>query len=202
MVATLNGTHVPTDAGRYVKPLPFYTFRSSGLSVQVRRISPSTGTLLMQGIIKECKALPEGHEHVYPKPPVYDTEVGPEPNENDADFIAAKTLWLAWAEQEAATRLLRLIAADYVSVPAEVVTEALERLQRSLRREGAELEPMPIDMERYSQDEADRMQYLFSCCMLDPQRDGQDFLQFVFGQSQPQEEQIQAYQATFQSPRN
>lgn len=200
-----------TQRGRTVVPLHTFTFPSSGIAVQCHKMSPSLQGALLQSIIKECKALPDDDPHAYPTPPMqpinYGTEEHPDikmeerrGGEEVEAYQQRLRAWEVWAANKSAERLLIMVALDYLVVNQDDVTAELERTSRALARQGAEMPDLGIPLDGYAPEEIDRLKFLFLCCMLDPQNDGQAFLGFLIGRSQPREEAVQDRIASFRAP--
>ena len=197
--------------GRTVAPLHRFTFPSSGITVECHKMSPALQGALIQAIIKECKALPADAPRAYPNPPTQEVNYGTDEHPDirveerlGGDEVAAyqKALaqWEAWAQQEAALRLLKMVAIDYLVVNDADIAEELERTRSALARHGAELPDLGISFDGYTPEEVNRLNFLFLCCMLDQENDGQAFMRFLIGRSQPREEVVAERITSFRAP--
>ncbi len=189
--APLNGT--VRQRGRSVPSAMTYTFKDTGITVQMHRISPMTIQHLSAAILKECKALPPEHEHAYPQPPVQMVEVGggkpiPQVHDDDPDYLRKLAEWQAWSSNETSERMLRMMAIDYLIVDDTEIRPRVEQVRRMLRREGVPLdEPMGDD---YTQEDRNRIIYLRHVC-LGSAEDLSEFSRFLSQRTQPSEEAIQ-----------
>lgn len=187
----LNG--VVRQRGRAVPAAMTYTFKDTGITVQMHRISPMTLQHLNAAILKECKALPADHAHVYPKPPVQMVAVGggepiPQVHDEDPDYLKALAEWQAWSAGETSDRMIRMMAIDYLIVDDNEIRPRVEQVRRMLRREGVPLdEPEGDD---YTQEDRNRIVYLRHVC-LGSSDDLREFSLFLSQRTQPSEEAIQ-----------
>lgn len=191
----------PRPRGRAVPALPSYTFQDTGITVQIRKMSPLTMQRIADTIIAEAKALPAGHEHKYPEPPVQMIAVGggepkAEPNPTDPDYQRALQRWGEWAGGEQTRRMLRIAAAEYIVWPdIDLVRFEAARIRRMFAREGATLPPIP---DTYTSDEQDAIVFLEHGCFGSDQ-DLTEFAQYLMTRGQPQEAQIAAATAAFRA---
>lgn len=118
-ILTHNGQARPR--GRGVAPLPDFTFKDTGITVQIRKVSPLLGMEIR-------KAFPP------PKPPVVETPLGPEENEADPDYEAAMQAYGLMIEEKASRLYIKR------GVECVVDQEAVERLRADMRDEGITLE--------------------------------------------------------------
>lgn len=185
--------------GRAVPTHQTYTFKDSGVTVQLRKMSPMTVQHLNRAIERECKALPKDHEHVYPKPPVQEVAVGggkptKQENPSDPDYLRVLKAWQAWASNEIADRLIRLTAVEYLIADPELVRDEAARMRRILERAG-----MPLDeggLDAYNDEEKDRIIYLIHVCFGSGE-DMQEFSAYLVNRAAPSEAQITEATATF-----
>lgn len=187
----LNG--VVRQRGRAVPAPMTYTFKDTGITVQMHRMSPMTLNHLNSAILKECKALPPDHEHAYPKPPVQMVAVGggepiPQVHDEDPAYIKALAEWQAWSQSETSDRMIRMMAIDYLVVNDDEIQPRVDQVRRMLRREGVPLDE-PIGDE-YTQEDRNRIVYLRHVC-LGSTEDLREFSLFLSQRTQPSEEAIQ-----------
>jgi hypothetical protein len=184
--------------GRAVPAYARHTFADSGISVSLRKIGPSTLQSVANGIRKEAKAYPIGHEHKFPEPPVQIVDIAGERSEeinpNDPDYQAKLDQWGNWAMGEINTRLLHLAAADAVipDAPPEEIAEEAQRVRRSLARAGAAVDDLP----GYTAEEADRIVWVQHVCIASPE-DLKEFYEAITQRSAVTEEAIDDVTATF-----
>lgn len=196
-----------TQRGRTVAPHHRYTFASSGVTIECHKISPTFITAISAAILKECKARDADAPNAYPRRPTRPTLVGGEMREEEVHggeeydaWLAAMQTWQAWAEREMGLRVLQMVALDYLIINDSDIAEELERVRRSLARQGAEMPELGFPLDGYTPEEQNRLYFLFTRCMLDPENDGQAFFQFLVGRAQPREEAVAATIASFRSP--
>lgn len=174
---------------RAVKPLPSFTFQDSGITVQLRKLGPSTLQDVDRAVRREWKRS-EDIEKREPTPPVFVTEVGPEKNEADPEYQAKRRAWEARVGEEMTRRLLELAALYAVEV--EVDSEAVARLRSAYARMGVEVE----EDATLSQEDRDRLFYITRICIASPE-DMAEFSTAITQRSQPSEEAVQAHVAAF-----
>lgn len=160
-------------------PLPSFTFPDSGITVQVRRISPDAQARIGQAIAND----PEWHLlHPKPQPPMQIVEAidGPmeAPNVDDPEYKRALSQYLAWMAAEAGVRLLELALRQIV---VEVDTEAVSEHRANMAAIGA---PLP-------EDTSDRDIYLRQICVSSTY-DAAALVAHVQGASAPTRGAIQA----------
>lgn len=178
--------------GRVVPALPAHTFKDSGITVSLRKLSPLSMNEAMLAVWREWQADDEP-AHKEPQPPLAKGVGGElEPNPADPDYIDAKKEWnkqLLIAGQE---RWLIFAALD--AVECEVDTAAVERKRRARRLSG--LPPVDARMDA-TQEEQDKILYVTQICITTAEESA-EFIRAVTSRSTPSEEGIQAHIATFQ----
>lgn len=151
------GAHTMT--GRKVAPLPAFVFQDTGITVQIRKVSPSIGTEIR-------KAFPP------PKPPVHRVEIGgqmvDEANEADPDYERAYQEWGLMVEAKAAKLYIKR------GVECEVDHEAVAKLKSDMAEEGIDL------------DGDDKYLYIRYIC-IGTEADYQDLIMAITRRSQPTE---------------
>lgn len=205
-LSTTNGT--TPQRGRFVMPRHTFTFTSSGITVECHKVSPALFNTLLAAVAKEARA-GKHPEHPYPEVPKVKVDVAGEITEEEVlggelyeKYQKDIRDWNDWAQNEAGLRFLTMVALDYLVLDNEGVTEEVQRMQKALQRQGADLPDLGISLEGYSEAEVARLHFLFSVCMLDPVNDGQAFMGFLIGQAQPREEAIQENIASFRPTRD
>lgn len=157
--------------GRSVAPLPTFTFQDTGITVQIRKVSPSIGTEIR-------KAFPP------PKPPVHRVEIGgqivEEANEADPDYDRAYQEWGLMVEAKAARLYIKR------GVECEVDAQAVASVRADMAAEGIELEG------------DDKYIYIRYICV-GTEDDYQELLMAITRRSQPTEVAVAEAVEQFQS---
>ena len=174
--------------GRGVPPLPTHTFQDSGITVQLRKLSPMTSQRLNEAIRREFPP---------PEPPTYEVEYGDtkvqEPNEADPTYLARYQRWQQNAAKRFNERLLKLVCLDAIEVEiGEAEKATIERKKRNLERSGIVWEDDPT----LDDDENLRYFYVQHCCFGSGE-DMKELYQAVNMRSQPTEAAVQAHIETF-----
>lgn len=173
-----NGAH-RQGGGRTPPPLPSFTFPTSGITVQIRRLGPFTSDELTKAVIRQ---------HPRPQPPMNRVEIGgevrDEPNDADPDYVTSLAAWERAVRSHASEKLFDLVV-NY-SVVCEIDADAVEQARLMLQM---------IDSSAVT-DASDRAVYVKHVCILS-QEDVTKLLAFVTSQSQPTEEAVQAHVETF-----
>jgi len=179
-IETTNG-HVKGRAA----PLPSFTFPDSGITVQLRRISPDTQAIIARSIASDA----EWHQrHPRPEPPIQEVEsidgLSHIPNPDEPEYKKALATYLAWFSAEAGVRLLELALRQIV---VEVDADAVSIHRENMAAIGA---PIPDDAD-------DREVYLRQLCVSSA-LDAASLVAYVQGSSAPTKEAIQAALDRFQ----
>lgn len=184
--------------GRRVPELPLHTFKDSGYTCRLHKLSPMTLQRLLEALRKEAKKKAAGEEGAYPKAPVEMIAVGggeeiPEENKQDEDYLAKVRAWDAWAINEANERFLRIAAVDACVFPEEEYDEqAITRFRRRMAQERA-----PLDIpDSYDNDEINRIVWLFHFCF-GSNDDTIEFYSALTERASVKAEQVEAEIATF-----
>ncbi len=197
--------HQVRQKGRGVPPRYTYTFASSGITIECHKVGPSALESLGRAIRKETQR--PDHPHAMPPVPTQEIDYGnddkrqeelPESAWSD-EYKAQRREWQTWVDTEVGKRFARMLICDYVEIDLDAARDEIAHLEKSLKRQGAELPDLDIDTEGYTDDEILKLRYVFMCCMLDPANDGQAFVQYMIGRSQPREEAIQDRIAAFRA---
>lgn len=184
--------------GRGVPEYPTYTFKGSGETCRVRRLSPITMQRLQQAIIAEARAYPPDHEHAYPQPPAERIAVGggperDEPNPNDPAYKDRLAKWETWAQTEIMERFLRIAAVDAcIFDPGQIDADHIDRLRRRMASEGAPLPFLPA----YTPEENDQILWVQHVCIA-TNEDLADFVSFLLTRTEVKEPEVAAHIATF-----
>lgn len=185
--------------GRRVNARPRHLFKDTGIEVELHKMSPTTLQRLAEAVRAEAKALPAGHEHKMPEPPIDRVDIGgevrEERNEGHPDYLAALDRWGKWAMAETNERFLRLAAISAIEpldVSEEEIREQAARVRRFLSLEGAEL---PY-FDRYTSEENDRIVWLLHVA-IGSTEDLQEFYQALTQRSAVSEEGVSSHLATF-----
>lgn len=108
--------------GRIVQALPTFTFKDTGITVSIRKVSPLLGMEIR-------KAFPP------PKPPVVHTELGDEENPADPDYERAMEEYGMLIEDKASRLYIKR------GVECEVDTAAVASLRADMADMGITLDP-------------------------------------------------------------
>jgi hypothetical protein len=174
--------------GRAIPALPTFTFKDSGITVQLRKLSPMTQQRLSEAVRREYPP---------PEPPVTTVEYGDtaveEPNEADPTYLARYQRWQQETAKVFNERLLKLVCMDAVEVDLDdAARQQIARKMRSFTRTGIPWEDDPdLDAE-----ENLRLFYVQHIC-LGSTEDMREFYQAVTARSQPTEAAVQAHIDTF-----
>lgn len=156
--------------GRAVAPLPTFTFQDTGITVQIRKVSPSIGTEIR-------KAFPP------PKPPIHKVEIGgqivEEANEADPDYERVYQEWGLMVEAKAARLYIKR------GVECEVDKAAVDAVRADMAAEGMTLEG------------DDKYIYIRYIC-IGTEDDYQELLMAITRRSQPTEVAVAEAVETFQ----
>jgi hypothetical protein len=184
--------------GRAVPELPLHTFKDSGEQVRLRKLGPVTVQRITEQIRKEAKALPEGHDHKMPEPPVQEVDVAGvvrhEKNETDPGYLRAMQRWQTWLGGETNERFLRVCAVEGVvpERPEEEWRGMAQRVRSALAREGVALEWF----DAYDARENDLIVYLQHVCFGSTQ-DMQEFYGAMTNRSTPTPQAVEDATALF-----
>jgi len=177
--------------GRAVKSLPEHTFKDAGVTVRLRKLSPSTLQDMQRSVEKEWKASDDADKHE-PQPPIIEADGIVEKNEADPTYQTEHVAWQVRVNAEV-NRRLYVIAALY-AVEMDIDHDQVAELRRMYQLTGVEVE----EDERLTQDERDRVFYLTRILIATPE-DRVEFTQAVTARIQPSEEDIKAHADSFSS---
>lgn len=179
------------QAGRRVPELPLHTFKDSGVTVRLRKLSPLTGQEIANAVAKELA-------DSKPQPPTVEVDYGQGKriilHDGDPTYQELLDKWQANVNRIANDRLFDLAAIDAVELTiGEAEREQINRKKRYLRliakvewEDRPELEP----------DENDRLFYMthIACGSAE---DLKDFYRAVMERSQPTEAAIERHKESF-----
>lgn len=117
--------------GRAVPELPVHTFKDSGISVRLHKLSPMTS----QEILAQCKRELADEE---PKPPLFEVDYGNgkilEPNTGHEVYVRNRAAWEEKVNKLANDRLFKLAALDAVELTiGDVERASIVRTKRYLK---------------------------------------------------------------------
>jgi len=170
--------------GRTVPSLPTHTFKDSGITVSLRKLSPFTGDLIGRSLRKERPA---------PEPPVNLVQYGdgmPVQEKNTADpaYLQAMQEYDVWIAAEAGRRLMNLVIEEAIVIkPEDIDADEVKRVRASMAKIGA-----PIDAEN-----DDREVYIRYVCIA-TQEDLEELIAAATRRSQPTEAAIAENVLAFQ----
>lgn len=169
---------------------PAYTFKDSGITVTLGKLGPGTMQDLQRSIMKQWRASDDPAKRE-PKPPVFQTDVGPESNDADPEYQKKRYAWMVRVNEELSERLLDFAA--LYAVECTIDQAALDHLRATHVAMG-----FPLDEpEHLSQEQRDQLLYVTRICIATAE-DITEFIQAVTGRSQPTQEAVQAHIDTFQ----
>jgi hypothetical protein len=186
---TQNGRQRP----RAVPAVPTHTFRDSGITVKLHKLSPMTSQELIANVRRELA-------DTKPEPPLFEQDYGrgkiEEPNVGHPVYQRLLSEWEASVNKLANDRLFRL--ACLVAVEVEMTPEVQAEIARKKRlfrlaarlewHDDPELEPF----------ENDQIFYVTHICCASPD-DVQEFYQAIALRSQPTEAAIEQHKQSFRS---
>lgn len=179
--------------GRAVPELPMHTFKDSGITVRLRKLSPVARDDVIAGVSRDLA-------DTKPQPPIVEVDYGQgkikEPHTGDPTYIRHLQEWQAGVSSEANARLFKLACLDAVEVEIGDSERALiARKQRYMRIAGkVEWQPDP----NLHPEENDQWFYIayVACASLE---DIKEFYEAVLTRSQPTEAAIEQHKASFPS---
>ena len=175
--------------GRTVPALPTHMFKDSGITTELRKLSPSTLQDLTRAITKEWERSDDPKKRK-PKAPIIEADGIVEENEADPEYQKQLHDWTQRLQAEINSRVLDF-AAVY-SVEVTIDHDALKRL-----RETHVMMGLPIEEDdKLSQDVRDKLLYVTRVCIATAD-DMQEFANAVFNRIAPSEEDVQAHIDTF-----
>lgn len=168
--------------GRYVPKLAEFTFPDSGITVSLRKVSPSLRTDIDAAIRRK---------YPVPDPPMQAAAEGfgdaaPQPNYADPDYRKLVAAWQIEHTKRLGDALLRLVIADYVEIDADELVAAVAELRQRMAAHGLGLP-----------DEDDKYLFLTRICFA-TQADQADFQRAVFERVTPTRDEVESVRATFQ----
>lgn len=191
---------LPRVPGRTAPAYPPYTFKDSGETCRLRRLSPITMQRLQESVVKEWKRLPAGDERAMPQPPTERIAVGggperEEPNPNDPDYKARLLDWEGRVQTEVMERFVRLAAIDAcVFEPGQIDADWCARFERRMAAEGA---PLNVPDHYEAEERAQIIWVIYRC--LGSNDDLKEFVQGLINRTEIKQEDVAAHTATFQT---
>ena len=184
--------------GRSVPEFPLYTFRDSGVTCRLRRLSPVTMQRIQEAIIREWKALPPEDDRAFPEPPTEPVAIGggperDEPNPNDPAYKERLSAWESAVQKEVMERFVRIAALDAcLFEPGEIDAAWCERFERRMAAEGSAL---GIPKHYEGEDRHQIIWVIYHC--IGSNQDLSEFVQHLVTRTQIREEEVAAHVATF-----
>lgn len=187
MTDTLNGR----AKGRAAPGLPTHTFRDSGITVRLHKLSPLTSQEIIAAVRRELK-------DSEPPPPLSEVDYGNgkvmEPNKLHPVYVERLKAWEAQINKVANERLFRLACLDAVELTiGDAEREAIARKKRMFRLV-AKLDWQ--DDPDLTQDENDQIFYVSHIACASPE-DLQEFYMAIATRSQPTEAAVELHKASF-----
>lgn len=159
--------------GRAVPALVQHTFKDTGITVGIRKLSP----LLRDDIDMALR-----NEFPEPEPPIVETELGKEANPADEDYLKRRAEWMVAHMERRSERMLRIAIKRGVEV--EVDHEAVAQLRTDMAEQGVDLDP------------DDAFVYVTRIC-IGSSDDLQELYDALTKRSMPTREAVEAHKATF-----
>lgn len=184
---TINGR----AKGRAVPSLPTHTFRDSGITVKLHKLSPMTSQELMLQVKREM------HD-TEPQPPMVEVDYGNgkvlEPHRGHPIYIEKLKEWESAVNREANDRLFRLACLVGVELDLDnAAIAAIERRKRYLKLVAR------IDWQgdpELTEAENNQIFYVTHICCASTE-DLQEFYQAIATRSQPTEAAVEQYKSSF-----
>ena len=177
--------------GRAVPALPTHTFRDSGITVKLHKLSPMTSQEIIASVRRELR-------DSEPQPPLAEVDYGQgkvqEPNKLHPVYVERLKEWEAKVNSESNERLFRLACLDAVELSiTDEIRAQIARKKRLLRLVAKwEWQDDP-DLEQH---ENDQIFYITHIACASPE-DLQEFYQAIATRSQPTEAAVEQYKQSF-----
>lgn len=171
--------------GRYVPKLDSFTFHDSGITVELRKVSPSLRTDVDAAIRRK---------YPIPDPPMQAGAEGfgddgkTEPNYADPEYRKLVLAWQVEHERRLSDALLRMVIEEHVVVDESDMQAAVADLKSRMAARGVELP-----------DESDKYLFVTRICLA-TNDDQRDFYRAVFERTTPTRDEVESVKATFQRP--
>jgi len=168
--------------GHRVPQLMEHTFQGTGITVQIRKLSPFIQDDVKVSIRKKDKAAGK-----YPEPPMVPGVEGKlEPNESDPDYLNALAKYNREAKDRINAELMRVAIRRGIELDVgEDIKAQIEELRIQLEVDGIEIE------------ETDpKIIYITRIC-IGSDEDTSDLYDALFRRSIPTKEAVEAHKATF-----
>ena len=179
--------------GRAVPAVPTHTFKDSGVTVRLHKLSPMTSQEIMTAVQRE-------RADTKPEPPMFEVDYGKgkieQPNVSHPVYQELLQRWQTECNTEANRRLFRLACLAAVEVEMTADVQAVIARKKRLMRIAAKLEwEDDPDLE---QDENDQIFYITHIACASPD-DIQEFYAAIALRSQPTEAAIEQHKQSFRS---
>lgn len=179
--------------GRLVPAVPTHTFKDSGITVRLHKLSPMTSQEIIGAVQRE-------RADDKPDPPMIEQDYGKgkiqEPHYGHPVYVDRLQRWQAECNAEANKRLFRLACLAAVEVEMTPEVQAAIVRKKRLMRIAARLEW--IDDPDLEPHENDQIFYVTHICCASPE-DVQEFYQAIALRSQPTEAAIEQHKQSFRS---
>jgi hypothetical protein len=160
-----------------------HTFKDSGVTVRLHKISPMTQQRLAAAIQEEMPP---------PAPPTIETELGLEENTADPAYEKAMKEWVQKTSLELNHRMMRLGALMAEVAIGEEEKRQIANMRRFLTSQGITF----VDADGLTQDENDRVLYVLHIACASPEDLG-EYGRALLRRSVPTEEAVREHIATF-----
>ena len=192
MTTTLTEHINGRQRGRVPPDLPTHTFKDSGVTVRLHKLSPITS----QNILAQCQ---RDLADTKPQPPMFDQDYGTgkkiqEPHTGHPLYQEKLAAWNAEVNRLANDRLFKLAALDAIELTLGDAERAQIGRKKRLLKIAAHVEWE--DDPALTPEENDQLFYVSHICCATPE-DLQDFYAAVALRSQPTEAAVEQHKATF-----
>lgn len=177
--------------GRGVPALPTHTFKDSGITVKLHKLSPMTSQEIIQQVRREMA-------DDKPEPPVFEVDYGKgkvqEPNEAHPVYVARLQRWENAVSREANDRLFKLAAIAAVEMTIDDSVRDQIKAKKRYLKVGAKLEwTNDPDL---TDDENDQWFYVTHIACASPE-DVKEFYEAIATRSGPTEAAIEQHKGLF-----
>ena len=166
--------------GRYVPKLAEFTFPDSGITVELRKVSPSLRTDIDAAIRRK---------YPVPDPPMqagvegFGDDSTPQPNYADPDYRRLVAAWQIEHTRRLGDTLLRLVIDEYVVADDDAVASAVADLRQRMAARGLELP-----------EENDKYLFVTRICFA-TDADQADFQRAIFERVTPTRDEVESVKA-------
>lgn len=184
---TINGR----ARGRAVPSLPTHTFKDSGITVRLHKLSPLTSQEIIATVRRELK----GTE---PQPPLAEVDYGngkvTEPNKLHPVYVEQLKEWTNKVNAEVNERLFRIACLIAVECDINDTWREYVKQRRRLLRIAGKIDI--VDDPELTQDENDQIFYVSHIACASPE-DMQEFYMAIIARSQPTEAAVELHKDSF-----